>query len=74
MNPVLWMLLLGFLPYQVNYRHGRGKLYELTMTALFWRFCVSRRRQGVTRWQVEVMLLQRLKGMIWQALEALLKR
>ncbi len=69
---MIWLLVLGLIPYKVERRSYKGGRRTWKIEALFWQLAFStyRRRRN---WEVQVPLITRLRDVVWAAVMELKK-
>lgn len=73
-NLLYYWFALGFLPYHVVYRRLPGGTRLIEIRAIFWRLTIRRPPGGPGSGQLHITLIERMRAVIWSALDQLLKR
>ena len=69
---VIWLLVLGLIPYRLERRCRKNGWRILQVEALFWNVTISTYRQR-RNWRVQIPLIDRLRTAVWAAVMQLRK-
>ena len=70
---VICLIVVGLVPYAIRWQRAKGRKTTLEIRALFWSVQVCSYSTRCKQWKVRLQLIQRLEGIVWEAVKEVLK-
>ncbi|HLZ57656.1 MAG TPA: hypothetical protein VKR06_11965 [Ktedonosporobacter sp.] len=70
---VLWLLIVGLVPYTIRWQRSKGHKRNLEIRALFWSLQVCFYSTRCRQLKVRLPLVQRLGRFVWEVVKEVLK-